>query len=837
MPRNILMLLLLVMSNLLAYAQKTDDTIFNWRQKFAALGSTAYISDDGNWIGINKINDSSRDSSFIVGTKNKKVYKIHGTGPISFLNGTGVFGMKNEKLQYLNLIDGTTSMFSDVAKIYPLSDLHAFAILFKDHHLRLYDAAANLILELPDVNDLPITDSKKLLFIKKEINTGRQQIVKVSPDGEKVLDVTTNQIQKIELIQSDRLLAVTEKSTAKDHDELVALETDTGSKLLELHIPKRATAKFSEIQQGLAFLISARVPENEAQNSLVETWYGNDPYLNEHYKMYRDRKFWLWKPKKNQAQIIEVPKDYEVISLNNERYFLTYPPRKGHNYISSEPQLNDAKIYDSELHTLKDLGNLKLVKQEGKEWPVLSNSEIYCSPNGKKFVASADGIRWTLYDSNSQIEIVIGKEGLEEPVFSYSGELIYFGSGDDLWAFNIAKKELRPVGIGKGKSTKLVNTIFSRDGHITCSFLSTDKVLAEVYDKDRNEVSIVLLKGGKWHNIIPPTKNKISMSNVLFNPSMTSYYTLEENFNQPPALYSYRNGKQGTLLFDADIKDEGGTKIKQDIYSYYAVGKKLNGILYYPMDFNPQKKYPMVVRIYDMQRHLSNGYLSPNKTMPEGFQIRTLLERGYFVYLPDTTVEEKGPGVSALECVEKALDAVLENPNIDRSKIGLCGQSYGGYKTNFIATKTDRFAAYISGSGISDIISDFYSYNFSFIKPNYFIYNTIYQMNTAVAEDKDRFLKNSPILNVEDVNAPMLLWAGKNDTTVPWCQTTEFYMGLRRYNKDVIALFYPNGNHSFVNGTQEAQDLNTKVLDWWDYFLKDKRNKPWINTQMTKDAQ
>ncbi|MNH34609.1 hypothetical protein D3C79_952140 [compost metagenome] len=63
----------------------------------------------------------------------------------------------------------------------------------------------------------------------------------------------------------------------------------------------------------------------------------------------------------------------------------------------------------------------------------------------------------------------------------------------------------------------------------------------------------------------------------------------------------------------------------------------------------------------------------------------------------------------------------------------------------------------------------------------------------------------------------------------------EFFIGLKRYKKDVIALFYPNQSHAFINGTSAEQDLSTRIIQWWDYHLKNEKNIDWIN-QLKKDA-
>jgi dipeptidyl aminopeptidase/acylaminoacyl peptidase len=106
----------------------------------------------------------------------------------------------------------------------------------------------------------------------------------------------------------------------------------------------------------------------------------------------------------------------------------------------------------------------------------------------------------------------------------------------------------------------------------------------------------------------------------------------------------------------------------------------------------------------------------------------------------------------------------------------------------------------------------------------------------AFADGKEIYVKNNPIHYVEKVNAPILLWTGREDENVPWDQTTEFFIGLKRSGKPVIALFYPKGRHAFAYNSQEKKDLYTKVMEWWDYFFKDKKNVPWINEQMKKGA-
>jgi len=838
---NISKLLVLLMGHLLIPAQKHEDTIHDWRAKFATLGNVIYKSNNAHWIGVHKISKKNGDSTFVISTGNRsqKIYRMMNS-QLTFLNEKGVLAKYGQKVVFLNLDTGKTSEFDNIIKSYTLEQNNRYGFLFKDNHLRFFDISGKLLMEIDNVSDLDAVDKNRLYLNK--VYSGKSQIVETSGVKQKVIYCTENKIRKMELGSLGKQLIITETTQNKESDKVIILDTqNNGRKLLELYIPKKSIVKLSQIQEDKALLISARVSAVAEKDSIVEIWYGNDTYLNEHYKKFAERQFWIWYPKNGKLKKIASSDNTEINSLNNDRYFLKYYPRKGHNYITSEPELNGAELIDIVNNTSYNLGDLKNMTQlsRGTSRNSKVSSEIFCSMDGKWFLASNDGVKWILFSSDGAKKILIDKRGLSQPVYSRDGSNIYFESNDGLWLYNIKKQQLSPMLIGNGKSTKIINSVLKWNDQYKSAipFLQAEKILVEIYDREENNVSYSLLNEGKWLQVVPPTKNRINSKNLIYDPKMNFFYALEENYNLPPTLYKYNGKGEKHLIFDGNIMDDGAKRIRQEIYSYSAVGKHLKGILYYPVNFNPSKIYPMVVNIYELQRQISNEYLSPNNLMPVGIHIRTLLEKGYFVYLPDIAYGPKGTGMSALDCINSALDTVLNNSNINPNKIGLIGHSHGGYETNFIATHSKRFATYVSGAGNSDIIGSYYSYNTQFGKPFYFQFETgQYDMGSSISENKELYLKNNPILNVEKVDAPILLWAGKKDENIQWGQVMEFYMGLRRYKKDVIALFYPKGGHDLIFEPFEAENRNKKILQWWDYFLKDITNVPWINIQMKKDA-
>ncbi|WP_333621011.1 alpha/beta hydrolase family protein [Sphingobacterium multivorum] len=830
---NLIKILLLFVGCIWVCGQNKLDTLHAWKVNFTKFGGTPALSPKGKWIAINKLSSNGTDTTYIAETANgKKIHKISGTA--NFINEHLIIGKRQDKVEIYNLNNGDKIQYADISNIYILAKSNRYALLTNNKEIAIYEAREK-IGQLNNVQGFGISRENKLFIVRKNENVF--EVWDLAAKNIHCIYRTANPVRKIEPSISGNQLFITE--LAQDHDSDQLTIVDKAENNLKVEIPKLAEISFTEIQKGKAFLINASVRSSESPSKVVDIWYGNDAFLglDKFYFKPALRKFWFYNPDEISAKELKLPHDLNIKTLNSKRYFLCYIPRKDFNYLTSNlspEDLNDAAIYDRITDSLITIGSFKAMSRLNRRKVYKSIYEqIVSSPDGKKFLASTDGLKWTLFDVSGKLESVIEKEGLELPVFSAKSDNIYFESSDGLWIYNVKTKHLMQTKIAQGQITRIKNNIYRNDNRILSTSVD-DPFLIEGYNLQSNITTYFLSENGKLRIVVPPTGNRIN--HIIFDQKFKDLYTLEENFNLPPFLQHYTNGKKGETIFENNKKDKKAAKIKQEILTFDAVGQKLTGILYYPIDFNPKQKYPMVVHIYQRQRQESNEYLSPNNDFPVGFQIRTLIERGYFVFLPDILYDDSGTGLSALECVNRGLDRVLLNPNIDSEKIGLGGHSHGGYETNFIATHSNRFMAYVSGAGNSDIIRSYYSYNNNFMSPFYWQFESEqYALGKSVAEDKSLYLKNSPILNVQNVSAPILLWAGKKDENIQWDQVMEFFIGLKRYKKDVIALFYPDQSHAFFNGTPAEKDLTDRIIQWWDYHLKNEKDIGWIN-QMKKDA-
>jgi dipeptidyl aminopeptidase/acylaminoacyl peptidase len=257
-------------------------------------------------------------------------------------------------------------------------------------------------------------------------------------------------------------------------------------------------------------------------------------------------------------------------------------------------------------------------------------------------------------------------------------------------------------------------------------------------------------------------------------------------------------------------------------------GDKLQMMLTYPANYEPGKKYPMVVYYYEKLSQGFHSYLMPNERNP--YNISVFSQNGYFVLRPDIVFQARNPGYSGLDCVTAAVATVeAKVADIDAKRVGNMGHSWGGYQSAFYAVHNHgTFAATIAGAPLTDLISMYGYTSGNSGLPETGHYETSQErMQVPLWEDPQAYIRNSTVYAVDSLHTPLLLEEGDADGNVNHFQSEELYNFGRRLGKQVVYLVYEGENHNVARPESQTDYLH-RQLEWFGHFLKGDPPAPWI---------
>lgn len=256
-------------------------------------------------------------------------------------------------------------------------------------------------------------------------------------------------------------------------------------------------------------------------------------------------------------------------------------------------------------------------------------------------------------------------------------------------------------------------------------------------------------------------------------------------------------------------------------------GIPLTGLLIKPENFDPNKKYPMIVNFYERNsdglfRHRAPSFGRSTINYP------FYASRGYVIFNPDIHYREGYPGESALNCVIPGITALIEQGFVDKDNIGVQGHSWGGYQIAYLVTKTDIFKAAESGAPVPNMISAYGGIRWWTGLSRQFQYeHTQSRIGGTPWQYPQRYVENSPIFNIDKINTPLLIMHNDADGHVPWYQGIEFFVSLRRLGKPSWFLNY-NGEPHWPLKMQNRVDFNIRMAQFFDYYLKGAPKPVWM---------
>ncbi|MEL1254084.1 prolyl oligopeptidase family serine peptidase [Flavobacterium sp. DGU38] len=602
-----------------------------------------------------------------------------------------------------------------------------------------------------------------------------------------------------------------------------------------------------DLQKVFFYLKTTLKPEISQTDSKVEIWNTNDKWIYPQEQVFGNfeqrAKVFLWQPMLKKSTPITTNELPAIMLSGNKQYAVLSNPK------AYEPQFDfegNRDFYAMNLNTYE-----KSIFLSGQSGFYL---DLVPSPGGR-YIAYFKKKNWWVYDlelkTHTDLTSKIGvsfagkvhalksDSAFGNPGWSDGDSEILLYDDFDIWAIKAdgsSAKRLtqgRELGI-KYRIAKKSNISLGRfiyDGQILDNYDLTKQMILQAEGADGKEG---YYSWNKSTGEKPIFYDDSYMDQINYSSKKQRFFCMEQKFNMPPRIISKESSSAIKPIFQSN----------QQHYNYYwgrselihfqnSKKQNLKGVLYYPANFNPQKKYPMIVNIYETQSNDLHKYSNPTLYNEPGYNPALFTSQGYFLFLPDIVHENGNVGPSSTDCVVAGTEKVLELGLVDSQKIALMGHSFGGYETVFIANHTPLFATAIASGAITDLNSMFYSVGWNTMKPEMWRFATEewrLDGKTPLANRED-FDRNSPLESIDKLQIPLLMWSGKEDTQVDWHQSIEYYLALRRLGKKSIMLLYPKEGHSLTNPINQ-KDLTTRVLQWFAYYLKDDKTTEWINNGM-----
>lgn len=420
----------------------------------------------------------------------------------------------------------------------------------------------------------------------------------------------------------------------------------------------------------------------------------------------------------------------------------------------------------------------------------------------------------------------------ESPTFGIAGwtkdgKSVILNHKYDLWMLALDGSQVQNITKGLGEQEKIIfryETLDENEEYIDTSNELLLSAFGEWSKKDGYyELSIgdspkpLIYEDASFGNVEKARDaNRIILTRQTF-VDFPDYYQTNSEFNDLEKLTDANPQQEEYAWGERVLVDYENSR-----------GIKLQGTLTLPANYEPGKKYPMIVYFYEKMSDRHHQYSMP--VYDDRPHMSTYASNGYLVFMPDIDFEFGRPGTSSLDCITSATQKVIDLGYADPDQLGLQGHSWGGYQSSFILTQTDMFATVVTGAPPTNLTS-FYNNIYGSTGTNHHGIMEIGQVrmgrNVTPWSHLEDYQRENPMFHAPDINTPFMILHGTDDGAVDWMQGLEFYNAARRLDKEVVLLSYPGeGHHLGIEANQI--DFQVRMKEWFDHYVKDMPAAEWI---------
>ncbi len=261
-------------------------------------------------------------------------------------------------------------------------------------------------------------------------------------------------------------------------------------------------------------------------------------------------------------------------------------------------------------------------------------------------------------------------------------------------------------------------------------------------------------------------------------------------------------------------------------------GTPLKGLVFIPDGVKEGEKLPVMIYFYEKYANNLYSFWTPAPSRST-VNIPFYTSRGYLVFVPDIVYKVGHPGESAYNCICSGAEALCEKYSIaDKSRMAIQGQSWGGYQTAWLITRTNMFAAAGSGAPVGNMTSAYGGIRWGSgitRAGQYECGQSRIGKSMWEPGGLELYIENSPVFHADKVQTPVLIMHNDDDGAVPWYQGIEFFSDLRRLDKPAWLLQYNKEAHNLVQ-RRNCKDLSIRLQQFFDYYLKGAPMPAWMKT-------
>ncbi|MBX9854635.1 MAG: prolyl oligopeptidase family serine peptidase, partial [Gemmatimonadaceae bacterium] len=305
------------------------------------------------------------------------------------------------------------------------------------------------------------------------------------------------------------------------------------------------------------------------------------------------------------------------------------------------------------------------------------------------------------------------------------------------------------------------------------------------------------------------------------------YLLTQSTYREFPDLWTGPSLASTTRISNANPQDSEYPRGTAELVSWLnADGKPLRGLLYKPEGFDASRQYPMVVYYYERLSDGLHNYQAPSGRNTVNPLVYNSL--GYLVFMPDIVYTDGEPGPSAAKAIIPGVQSLIQKGFVDAKRIGITGQSWGGYQTAYLITVSNMFAAAVPNATVVNMTSAYGGIRWASGLARAFQYeHTQSRIGGSLWQYPERFIENSPLFRLDKVTTPVLFMANDNDGAVPWYQGIEFWVAMRRLQKEAYMVVYNGDEH---NPTKRAnqKDIDRKMQEFFAVKLQGAEPPSWM---------